>query len=246
MLSTVYNINPEMVKFDDKYVVFNPMHTELEYEATKANIITLGQLDPILMLNGLCIDGRHRTRIASELGIQVKAVDVDSTMKQEDIIILCNKNTMSGRDYDNSQKAIQALVLTTEYAVGIVASAKLMKVDRRLVSYAGTIRGFNRQDILDTLMKDKSNRVQLDGMRSPSRSLEILAKFVKMQEEKQTVVVDDNERVKWNPDSFIKTEIGKAWYYEMLEIISVAGTEKVEMLLGEMANLKFKIVSTAE
>ena len=43
-----YYLDPDTVKFDDKYVVFNPMHNELEYEATKLNIQKLGQLEPIL------------------------------------------------------------------------------------------------------------------------------------------------------------------------------------------------------
>jgi ParB-like chromosome segregation protein Spo0J len=72
MENNVYVVEPSTVRFDDKYVVFNPVHSELEYEATKENIKRLGQLDPILMLNGLCIDGRHRTRIAEELGEMVR------------------------------------------------------------------------------------------------------------------------------------------------------------------------------
>lgn len=170
MESKIYNIDPNLVRFDDKYVVFNPLHNELEYEATKENIKRLGQLDPILMLDGLCIDGRHRTKIAKELGIQVRCMDVDGTA-EANLIVLCNKNIMSGRDYDASQKAIQALRLVNEHKVQVVEAAKLMKVDRRLVSYAAAIKGYGRQDLLDVLIADKANRVQLDNMERPSRSL---------------------------------------------------------------------------
>lgn len=236
-----YTINPEAVRFDDKYVVFNPLHNELEYAATKENITRLGQLEPILMLNGVCVDGRHRVRVAKELGIDVRCTDVDPTMSDEDIIVLCNKNVMSGRDYDNTQKAIQALLLVNNYSLSVVNAAKLMKVDRRIVSYASTIKGFNRQDILDTLMKDKQNRVQLDGMDRPSRSLELLAKYVKAADEKPKLVVDDSERVQWKHDALIKTETGKAWFYEMKSLIDVVGPTKVDDLLVELANLKFKV-----
>lgn len=237
--SNVYVVEPSTIRFDDKYVVFNPVHSELEYEATKENIKRLGQLDPILMLNGLCIDGRHRTRIAEELGEMVRCVDVDGT-EEADIILLCNKNVMSGRDYDNSQKAIQALRLVNEHKLTSIAAAKLMKVDKRLVSYAATIRGYGRSDILDRLMEDKSARVQLSNMERPSRSLELLAKFVKSEEEAGKVVVDDSERIRWNADAVIKTELGKAWYYEVMEIVS---NDKVALgiTLAEMANMKFKI-----
>ena len=147
---------------------------------------------------------------------------------------------MSGRDYDNSQKAIQALRLVNEHKLTSIAAAKLMKVDKRLVSYAATIRGYGRSDILDKLMEDKSVRVQLSNMERPSRSLELLAKFVKSEDEIGKVVVDDSERIHWNPDAAIKTELGKAWYYEMMEIVT---NDKVALgiTLAEMANMKFKL-----
>ncbi len=241
MYNNVYTLDPNTIKFDDKYVVFNPLHDEFEYAATKENIRRLGQIDPILMLDGVCIDGRHRTRIAKELETTVRCMDIPLDTKKEDIIIMCNKNVMSGRDYDNSQKAIQALGLVHMYKMSIVNAAKLMKVDRALVSYASTIKGFGREDVLDTLMAAKKNRVQLTNMERPSRSLELLAKYVKTEDEKCKVVVDDSERIQWKADAFIKTETGKAWYYEMKEAIESLGMIKVDMLLAEMANLKFKI-----
>lgn len=237
----VYTLDPYEIKFDDRYVVFNPLHNELEYEATKENIRRLGQLEPILMLEGVCIDGRHRVRVAKELGTTVRCVDVAATLSEEDIIVLCNKNVMSGRDYDTTQKAIQALLLVNWYDMSVVNAAKLMKVDRRIVSYASTIKGFNRQDILDTLMADKQNRVQLESMERPSRSLELLAKYVKTTDEKPKLIVDDSERVQWKHDALIKTETGKAWFYEMKSLIEVVGPTKVDELLVEMANMKFKL-----
>lgn len=237
----VYTLDPYEIKFDDRYVVFNPLHNELEYEATKENIRRLGQLEPILMLEGVCIDGRHRVRVAKELGTTVRCVDVAATLSEEDIIVLCNKNVMSGRDYDTTQKAIQALLLVNGYGMSVVNAAKLMKVDRRIVSYASTIKGFNRQDILDTLMADKQNRVQLENMERPSRSLELLAKYVKTTDEKPKIIVDDSERVQWKHDALIKTETGKAWFYEMKSLIEVVGPTKVDELLVEMANMKFKL-----
>ena len=100
----VYTLDPETITFDDKYVVFNPLHNSFEYAATKENIIRLGQLEPILMLNGVCIDGRHRVRIAKELCTTVRCVDIAADLPAEDIIVLCNKNVMSGRDYDIHRK----------------------------------------------------------------------------------------------------------------------------------------------
>lgn len=239
-VSNEYTLDPKIVKFDNKYVVFNPLQSELEYKATLDNIARVGQRDPILMLDGVCVDGRHRTKIAIELGIPVKCVDVDGSSVEE-IIVLCNQNTMSGRDYDNSQKAIQALRLVTEYSMTAVEAARLMKVDKRMVSYAATIRGFNREDVLDTLLKSKDSKVKLDSMERPSRSLELLAKFIKAEAEEKSIVVDDSERIQWEADSYIKTELGKAWYYSVIEEVELAGKVRMQMLLAEMANMKFKV-----
>lgn len=244
--NSVYYIEPKDVKFDDKYVVFNPMQNSNEYEATLESIRRVGQLDPILMLNGRCVDGRHRTRVADELGIQVAAVDVDPGTNMQDLIITCNKNIMSGRDYDTAQKAIQALSLVNNYRMTAVDAAKFMKVPRKLVSYAATIKGYGRQDVLDTLMVDKTNRVQLGNMERPSRSLELLAKFVKTLDEKERIVVNDSERVQWKPEALIKTECGKAWCYEQVEAIKLHGADYMLGLLIEMANLKFTLKETDE
>jgi hypothetical protein len=239
-ISEVYTVDPSTVVFDDKYVVFNPLHSEFEYEATRDNIKKLGQLDPILMLEGKCIDGRHRTRVALELSTHVRCVDIDPSLDEQSIILMCNKNVMSGRDYDNSQKAIQALELINRYKMTAVQAAKFMKVDRRLVSYAATIKGYGRQDILDTLMADKTSRVHLTSMERPSRSLELLAKFVKSENENAVVIIDDSNRVRWNPDAHIRTELGKAWYYELISRNEPV-TLEVSMSLAELANYKFKI-----
>lgn len=241
-MSSSYTLDPHTIKFDDKYVVFNPLQNDEEYKATRESIRRLGQQQPILMLNGKCIDGRHRTKAAIELGVPVLCTDVDPNSSEEDLILLCNTNVTSGRDYDSAQKAIQALNLTRDYPnIKVKEAALMFKIDRRLVSYAATIRGYNRDDILQQLMKDKKNRIQLASMERASRSLELIAKFVKAESEEQSIVVDDSERVQWKPDALIKTEAGKAWFYEMKHIISIIGERKVDELLMEMANLKFKV-----
>lgn len=250
--TNVYTMDPKTVVFDDKYATFNPLHSTEEYEATKANIKMLGQLEPILMYKStdgkmLCLNGRHRTRICIELGIPVRCTDIDVTSKtEEELIVLCNTNVMSGRDYDSSQKAIQALSLVNNFGMTTDMAAKLMKINRRLVSYAASIKGFGRQDVLDSLMEDKKNRIQLTSMKGPSRSLEIIAKYVKAEGEIENITVNDSERIKWKPDAFIKTELGKAWYYEQIETVrnhrvSSECLELVGKNYAELANLKFQL-----
>lgn len=242
-MSNVYTVDPTTIVFDDKYVVFNPLHNEMEYEATKTNIERLGQIEPILILNGKCVDGRHRTKIAIELGTMVRCIDLDPNMSEEDIVIRCNTNTMSGRDFDTAQKAIQALRLVNEYKITAQKAAKFMKVDSRNVSYASTIKGLGREDILSSLMEGK--KIQLDSMERPSKSLEVICKHIKAEIENGKIIIDDSERIKFDPDTTIKTEKGKAWYYEQMNNLfdnnMVDLKLQVGMLLSEMANMKYKL-----
>lgn len=240
-LSDVYTLDPAAIKFDDKYVVFNPLHTLDQYLATKASIEDLGQLDPVLMLNGLCIDGRHRVKICTELGITVRCVDIDIGTDEDEIVLLCNKSTMSGRDFTVAQKAIQALKLVNDFGFTVVKAALHMKVDRRLVSFASTIKGFGRQNLLDQLLLGKA--VQLTNMDKPTTSLEVLCKYVKKLDEVD-VVEDVQERIYFNPDAQIKTEAGKVWYYEkILADLVPEHMVPTKMVYAELANYKFRKVT---
>jgi hypothetical protein len=154
---------------------------------------------------------------------------------------MCNKNTMSGRDFDNTQKAIQALSLVNKHGIAIKESAVLMKVAMTQVSYASSIKGYGRQDILDDLMSDKKQKIKLDNMQSPSRSLEMLCKNLKALEEK-SIVVDNSERVEWQAEGHIKTEAGKVAYYEMSNAIEMFDKVRIQMWLVELVNLKYKQV----
>lgn len=240
-IGTEYYKDPSTIKFLDKYITFNPLHTPLEDAATKASILAIGQKDPIYILNGLCIDGRHRVKIALELGTHVKCIDVNPELNEQALIKLCNVNTTSGRDFTTAQKAIQALKLVTEFKFKVGDAAEAMKVPRKFVSYASTIRGYGRQDVLDALLADKE--VLLEGMKYPSKSLELLCKYVKIDAEKEKVIEDNSERFDFNPEAYIKTESGKAWFYERKTRYGLDDNKDTSIILDlmELANYKYKL-----
>jgi hypothetical protein len=238
-ISEEYSIDPDTVTFNDEYVEFNELHTQAQYESTKLNIQENGQVTPIYMLNGRCIDGRHRTRVAKELGKYVKCIDVNPELHPDNIIMLCNENIMSGRDYNVAQKAIKALQLVVNRGMKLGKAAVLMKVDRRMVSYASTIKGYGRDDILEALLHN--TKVRLNNMERPSGSLEVLCKMVKLEDEVTTISEDTTERIYFDPEAIIKTERGKAEYYSIKERLEI-GNDEVELnkILMEYVNLKYK------
>lgn len=55
------------------------------------------------------------------------------------------------------------------------------------------------------------------------------------------MIENTNERIKWNPDALIKTEAGKAWFYEKAEKIpAIKITHDLIADYIELANHKFK------
>lgn len=238
-ISDVYTLDPSAIVFDDTYTVFNPVHRAEQYEATKANIKMLGQLDPVYMLNKVCVDGRHRVKIAKELDIHVRCIDVNTELSKKELITMCNQNTMSGRDFNTAQKAIQALALVTDFGFTAKDASMLYKVDRRQTTYASTIRGLERQDLLDNLMDNQA--IQLDNMERPSKSIEVICKNLKKISEVD-VIENTSERIVFNPEALIKTESGKAWFYERMDLLKISDTSTmIRADYMELANLKFKV-----
>ena len=238
-VSKQYSKNPEDIAFNKAYVEKNRHHTEAQYTATKLLIEEHGQTKPIYIKEGLCVDGRHRTKIAKELGREVLCIDLNPELTSEEVTLLSNEEILSGRDYNISQRAIWALrELVLNLGMSMAKAATTAKVDRRMVSYASTIRGLDREDVLDALMKGE--RVEVGSMDRPSSSLEVICKNVKADKEK-AVVVDDSERIVFNPDAIIKTEQGKEWYYSMIASRRIPEEwVDVRMDYMEMANLKHK------
>ena len=63
-------INNELKNF------IRPLRDE-EYENLKESILTEGVRDPLIVWNGMLLDGHHRYKIAQEFGIEFKTIEVD-------------------------------------------------------------------------------------------------------------------------------------------------------------------------
>jgi hypothetical protein len=233
-----YMKDPSSIKFSKQYTEFNPMHNVSEYASTLESMSRIGQTDPILIRGDECVDGRNRVKACMQLGIQVSCIDVDANMNKENLILLCNKGLTSGRVFDVSQRAIQALKMVTEYNYTAVDASILWQVDKRVITYASTVVGFGRQDILSDLIHGTA--VQLENMERPSKSLEVICRQLKKLGEKN-VVENTDERIKWDPESLIKTEAGKAWFYDQAEKSpEIKVSHHLIASFIELANHKFK------
>lgn len=231
-----YQLDPAVVEFDDEYVEFNPLHKSEEYESTKLSIEEQGQLKPIYILKGRCVDGRHRTRICKELGLQVNAVNLKEDLEPSTIYDLCNVDTMAGRNLTPTQRAIAALHYKERLGTPATRVAKKFQVSRQAITYADALKNkYGQEKAVKEL--HKGSAVQLTNMDSPSKSLEYVCKKAKELHENEVVVEDIDNRIHFDPGAQIRTEKGKQWYYGFVELKTLDVESR--MAIAELANFKF-------
>lgn len=235
-----YKVDPGSVEFNDEYVEFNPLHNEAEYISTKLSIEEQGQLKPVFMLEGKCVDGRHRTKIATELGIKLLAIDLDPGLDKGAIYDLCNIDTISGRNLTSTQRAIAALDYMERLGVQQQDVAKKFQVPRQSVMYAYKLKNVYRQKEAVKILHN-GGAVLLGNMDKPSKSLEFVCKKAKELYE-ASVVEDTSERVQFSPDASIRTEVGKVWYYSFVNNRNL--DVETRMYLVELANYKFREIGS--
>lgn len=239
-----YPLNPDDVMFDDKYVTYNPSHNDLEYRATQLSIMEKGQLTPIYMLGGLCVDGRHRTRICKELGIAVMAVDINPLLSEKEIIDLCNVETNTGRKLSPTQRAIYAYEYAVKYGVDNTKAAEIHQASRQSLSYVKSLMELGPVGINIVALLRENKSVKLKGMRTPSKNLSYLAKYAKEMSE---VITKENSKPLFNPDAAIKTEAGKKVYYELVEALpGISFVPRIQELLIKGLNTEYQAEVDAE
>ena len=111
----VYLVPAENIKFDRTIAGFNPAKGTDEFESLKEQIKKDGQLQPIYIRNGLCIDGVHRTKACIELGIKVKCMDVLDNLSNEKCVRISNTNIFGSRNDGVNQLAIKAYKLVKDF-----------------------------------------------------------------------------------------------------------------------------------
>lgn len=161
-----YLLAPDGIKIDEKIASFNPPKSEEDYIGLLSAIKEQGQIDPIYMRAGLAIDGRHRIKVAKQLGIQVKAVDVDPNMSDENAILISNNNTFTARNMSSTQKAMQVNTMVKQFGfTQTKAMARVGLKNRNDVSAAGFIYDNKEYRDLywDNLYNNKDIEIENEG-----------------------------------------------------------------------------------
>jgi DNA modification methylase len=95
-----------------------------DYAALKDNCVLLGRIrDPIVLLDGKILDGRHRYRVHQETGLPFTTEDFDPKRHAPTPIDYVYSNAV-GRNMSDSQKAAAAVGLLDEFAKAAAARQK--------------------------------------------------------------------------------------------------------------------------
>lgn len=190
IVSGVYEVDPSTVKYDTAICTFNKPKSQEGYDALKKQIEEDGQLDPGYMRNGLLGDGVHRAKIAKELGLMLKVVDIDPNIDDKEYIRICNTNVFTSRNDSATQLAIKAYNLTlffdyTDAEARIYTGVK----DKKAISLVRTVAASKYakdNKILDALLEGKPVKV---GNKF-TKSIEVVYKELRNMEETEVVTTD--------------------------------------------------------
>lgn len=124
-----------------------PMMSGAEFDALVADIRDNGQREPIIVHDGLILDGRNRARACEQLGVEPITAEWDRKGTPEAFVVSMN---LHRRHLNESQRAMIAKRLATlkhgdnQHAQICASSqndaADLLKVSRRAVQHAGVVQ----------------------------------------------------------------------------------------------------------
>ena len=209
-----YWVDPMNVKFDNIISTFNERHTPAEYEATMINIRDNGQSEPIQINsdNELCEDGVHRVKIAKELIRKVLCRKIDGSLPVAKRLAMANRNSTSGRSYNNAQKAVKALRYAILSGITTDLASKMFNVQRKITSAAATIKGLGLDSVLDEVMK--TGGYKIDGIGRPIQDLKRIASHLKAEnsrEENRDEDKSNEPHIDYN--ELINTDSGRRWFW---------------------------------
>jgi phage N-6-adenine-methyltransferase len=98
---------------NERIVSIFPSMGEAEYADFRADVEANGLLSPITVWRGEVVDGRHRARACSELGIEPRCTELPDAWGQERVVRHIVSLNLHRRHLDTSQRGLVAGRLTT-------------------------------------------------------------------------------------------------------------------------------------
>ena len=177
-----------------------PLMTEEQYNSLKNDIERNGQLDPIILYRGKVIDGRHRLKVAQELGKDnIKTVsmpnnstlaEIRSVVKSKEthrhqtptqLAIYAMKHLQKhNEDTRNKDKQMTQLDAANEFGVVVKQIGRAIRIETKL----------KRPDIIDSLYA--GNKINIGTAHRPlmTDSLQSVINYLESTKVKELQVLD--------------------------------------------------------
>jgi len=110
------------ITIDEEFKALIPPLSDEERELLEGSIVSDGCRDPLVLWDGVLIDGHHRHEICTRLGIEFNAVDMANLETRNDARLWIIRNQLGRRNLSNYQRA--ELVLKLKPAIAEKAKEK--------------------------------------------------------------------------------------------------------------------------
>lgn len=204
---------------------------------------------PVLIdAEGLVVDGRHRIKVCTELGVDVECVNLVKNASKTAILEAANTNEFSGRVLTPTQKAFRVVDMVKAYGYSqVLAMKKLGFTDTKAI--AGVNYSYNNEAYVrmyvDRLKAGKDVEVQdiVEGIHVyRGKSLRRIVSTLKEVEEKNsdpiTDAVDEEAESKIDYDEFLDTERAKREFWSRFGM-SEAITMENKLFIIDCLNARY-------
>ena len=215
-----------------------PMANEAEQAVLKNEIAEEnGLLLPIILWRGEIVDGRCRQKACVELDIEMEVEELDANLTFDEVAKKV-KGYNSRRNLTMTQKIMAACRQSLKPSCKLtnLEIAKAWGISRDILFNARFIAK-ERPDMAEVLFNGKSVEViDSNGRAKLTNKVTTVYAYLK----KLSEAVEEDTQYAWKPDTFIKTQAGKEWFYDISALLGPHPNKaRFDMVFAEMANYKF-------
>ena len=216
---------------------------EKEQLALVEDIKANGQQEPAVLWQNKLVDGRCRQLACYTLGIELKVRHLDSNLSRGDVAKIV-KSLNTRRNLTMTQKIVSAYKqqlrtkevnesVATQWAISVPSLKNMKYIARHMPSAVDVLFNGGTVQVNDPDL----------GYDITTNKISTLARIIKKKQEVASLVVSKEEEIAFTVDGVIKTEAGKAWFYERKGTYNLEETKDIQLLydLIELANYKFKL-----
>lgn len=210
----------------------HPKMNEDQYKAFKADIAN-GQKLPVFVYRGKIVDGRHRYRALSELGVdEIKVIHLANNTTMAEIAGLADSTEMR-RHQTPTQLAIKGYKLYKLGGLNQKESAAAAGCSLANLKHIVSLESMGRVDLVDWLWIGNKVDVSRDGrFNKMTDSLLAIVTWVKEQKASLAAVqVEDTEDDEENKEPRSKLTETAVTQLQAVELLTTAWDDKMKMAL---------------